>query len=67
MWLIAGEAAPVSLGVLPQDRRAALPVPEDLRPRLRTVVLAVSDAPPGGSPTGASTGAVLATGAVRDI
>lgn len=67
LWLIAGEAAPVSLGVLPEARGAALPVPEDLRPRLRAAVLAVSDEPPGGSPTGAPTGAVLATGAVRDL
>ena len=67
LWLIAGEAAPVSLGVLPEDRRGAIPVPEELRPRLREAVLAVSDEPPGGSPTGAPTGAVLATGAVRDI
>jgi len=30
-------------------------------------VLAISDEPPGGSPTGAPTGAVLAVGAVTTI
>jgi anti-sigma-K factor RskA len=67
LWLIAGDADPVSLGVLPEARRSALSVPADLRDRLRDGVLAVSDEPPGGSPTGLPTGAVLATGAVRDI
>ena len=67
LWLIAGEAAPVSLGVLPDGRRGALSVPAELRDRLQDGVLAVSDEPPGGSPTGLPTGAVLATGAVRDI
>lgn len=66
LWLIAGEAAPVSLGLLPEDRRGALPVSDALRPRLPGAVLAVSDEPRGGSPTGAPTGEVLATGAVRD-
>ncbi len=66
LWLIAGEAAPVSLGVLPEDRRGSIPVPDALRPRLPGAVLAVSDEPSGGSPTGAPTGDVLATGAVRD-
>ncbi|MFB9151089.1 anti-sigma factor [Roseovarius ramblicola] len=66
LWLIADEDAPVSLGVLPEDRRGTLPVPDALRPRLPGAVLAVSDEPSGGSPTGAPTGDVLATGAVRD-
>jgi len=66
LWLIAGEAAPVSLGLMPEDRRGALPVSDALRPRLPGAVLAVSDEPSGGSPTGAPTGDVLATGAVRD-
>ena len=64
LWLIAGEAAPVSLGVLPQAGEAAL----DLSPSLAALVpgatLAVSEEPLGGSPTGAPTGAVLATGVV---
>jgi len=66
LWLIAGEDAPVSLGVMPQDTQAVLAVPGALRGRVAGAVLAISDEPEGGSPTGAPTGEVLATGAVRD-
>ncbi|SEK32137.1 Anti-sigma-K factor RskA [Roseovarius azorensis] len=67
LWLIAGEAAPVSLGVLPEEARGVLDVPEALRDRVDGAVLAISDEPSGGSPTGAPTGAVLAAGPVRGI
>jgi len=66
LWLIAGENAPVSLGVLPGEARAALVVPQDLRPQLDGGVLAISDEPPGGSPTGAPTGDVLAAGPITN-
>ena len=66
MWLIAGEAAPVSLGVLPGDAQTALAIPEALRPQLEGGVLAISDEPPGGSPTGAPTGDVLAGGEITN-
>jgi len=62
LWLIAGEDAPVSLGVLPEGD-AVLPVDAALGARMAGAVLAISDEPPGGSPTGAPTGSVLATGA----
>lgn len=65
LWLIAGDAAPVSLGVLPDDPRAQIAVPQALRDGLvEGAILAVSDEPPGGSPTGQPTGAVLAVGAI---
>lgn len=67
LWLIAGEAAPVSLGVLPEDRDGRVAVPEALRPLLAQAVLAVSDEPEGGSPTGAPTGAVLGAGPVTTL
>ena len=66
LWLIAGEDAPVSLGVMPQDAQAILAVPDDLRRRVAGAVLAISDEPEGGSPTGAPTGAVLAVGPVQE-
>lgn len=66
LWLIAGENAPVSLGVLPGDSQATLAVPQDLRPQLDGGVLAISDEPPGGSPTGAPTGDVLAAGPITN-
>lgn len=66
LWLVEGEQAPVSLGVLPQTGQGEIDVPEDLRARLtKGVVLAVSLEPFGGSPTGAATGPVIALGEVR--
>jgi len=65
LWLIAGDAAPVSLGVLPPNPGFTLAVSEDLATRIDDgAVLAVSDEPAGGSPTGQPTGAVLATGEI---
>lgn len=68
LWLIAeGASAPVSLGVLPGDPTATVPLPEALIAALAGGTLAISDEPPGGSPTGQPTGAVLALGAVTEI
>ena len=54
LWLIVGEAAPVSLGLLGTRTEIRLAdVPEG-------AILAVSLEPEGGSPTGAPTGPVLA-------
>ncbi len=63
LWLISGDALPVSLGVLPTDRTAlSLTLDPELRRDLEGATLAVSDEPLGGSPTGLPTGAVLAAG-----
>jgi anti-sigma-K factor RskA len=67
LWLIAGNDAPVSLGVLPVDTTQRIVVPASLRDKLPNAVLAISDEPPGGSPTGLPTGAVLATGPLTAI
>lgn len=67
LWAIAGDAAPVSLGVLPEAQTTAVTLPPPLRAGLQGLVLAVSDEPPGGSPTGAPTGAVLAVGQVSAL
>jgi anti-sigma-K factor RskA len=68
LWLIAeGATAPVSLGVLPEAGVADLTVPAALTAAFAGGVLAVSDEPPGGSPTGAPTGTVLATGAITSL
>ncbi|WP_377512998.1 anti-sigma factor domain-containing protein [Octadecabacter sp. R77987] len=67
LWLIAGENAPVSLGVLPDDPNASLTVPADLVAALNGGVLAISDEPLGGSPTGAPTGVVLAVGPLTTL
>jgi anti-sigma-K factor RskA len=62
LWIIAPDAAPVSLGLL---QEAALSVPYPALPQGWT--LAVSLEPAGGSPTGAPTGPVLAAGVVGDV
>ncbi|NBD30057.1 MAG: hypothetical protein GVY31_08465 [Alphaproteobacteria bacterium] len=68
LWLIPEGGTPVSLGVMPEDRSAALTVPRALRADLDAgAVLAISDEPPGGSPTGAPTGDVLATGPITAL
>lgn len=67
LWAIAGDAAPVSLGVLPDAAATAVDLPFALRSDVAGLVLAVSDEPPGGSPTGAPTGAVLAVGQVTEL
>jgi anti-sigma-K factor RskA len=67
LWLIAGQDAPVSLGVLPADNTTRVIVPEALRAKFKDGVLAISDEPLGGSSTGAPTGAVLATGKLTVI
>jgi anti-sigma-K factor RskA len=67
LWLIAGTDAPVSLGVLTADNVKRITVPAALREKLPNAVLAISDEPTGGSPTGLPTGAVLATGPLTAI
>ncbi len=64
LWLIAGDSPPVSLGVLSQTPTSTHIIPAALQPLLAGATLAISDEPLGGSPTGAPTGAVLATGVI---
>jgi anti-sigma-K factor RskA len=62
LWIIAPEAAPVSLGLLGD---APLTIAYPMPPA--GWVLAVSLEPAGGSTTGAPTGPVLASGPVTDL
>ncbi|ETX29230.1 anti-sigma factor [Roseivivax isoporae] len=65
LWLIQGEAAPVSLGLLPQvEDRVRYDMPADLAALLPGATFAISQEPPGGSPLGTPTGPVLATAPV---
>jgi len=59
LWLILGDAAPRSLGLL--DPEAPTKVRWPKIPDLDQVVFAVSDEPQGGSPSGRPTGTVMAT------
>lgn len=61
-WIIAPDAAPVSLGLLEGE---SLTIPYPQAPAGWT--LAVSLEPAGGSPTGAPTGPVLAAGVITDL
>ncbi len=67
LWMVpGGDAAPVPLGVLPQDGRGMIEVPAALRATLGDgMTLAVSVEPPGGSPIGLPTGPVIAAGQAR--
>ena len=67
LWVIAPGGAPLSLGVLPDNEKASLNVPQGLGLQLSGAILAISDEPLGGSPTGAPTGDVLATGAITEL
>lgn len=60
LWLIAGDLAPISLGVMPRTGQAAMAIPADLRELVAGATMAISDEPLGGSPTGQATGPVLA-------
>lgn len=62
VWIIAPDAAPVSLGLLDGE---SLTVAYPQAPAGWT--LAVSLEPAGGSPTGAPTGPVLAAGTITDL
>jgi anti-sigma-K factor RskA len=63
LWLLVkDEAAPISLGVLPQTGEMRMPLAPELAAKFaRAAALAVSLEPAGGSPTGAPTGPVLFT------
>lgn len=68
LWFIAGDAAPVSLGILNTNGDIEeLVIPADLRDRVAGATLAISEEPIGGSPTGAPTGEVLAAGSVSAL
>ncbi|MBS1303798.1 anti-sigma factor [Loktanella sp. SALINAS62] len=62
LWLIADDNPPVSLGVLPDTQAGTIAVDPALVPALPGGVLAITDEPQGGSPTGGPTGDVLAAG-----
>jgi anti-sigma-K factor RskA len=67
LWLIAGSSKPVSLGVMPVSQTGNVNVNDSLKLLLGNAILAVSDEPKGGSPTGQPTGTVLATGKIISL
>ena len=68
LWIIVGDKAPRSLGVIDPATSRAYALPNDVRADLAAgATLAVSIEPTGGSPTGAPTGAVVASGKLTQI
>ena len=68
LWVIEGQQAPVSLGVIPEGESARLPVGDQLRAKMISgAVFAISVEPDGGSTSGAPTGPVVAAGDLRAI
>lgn len=68
LWVIEGDNAPVSLGVIPVGASVRMAVADDRREPIATGSLfAISLEPVGGSPTGAPTGPVVAAGDLRTI
>lgn len=68
LWFIAGEEAPISMGVVSIAEGQAITVDETLRDRLvQDITLAVTREIAGGSPTGAPQGPIVAAGPVAAI
>lgn len=67
LWLIQGDRAPISLGVMPHAGNTAMPVPEALRTLVAGATLAITDEPAGGAPGGVATGPVVAQADLRRI
>ncbi|HWU76476.1 MAG TPA: anti-sigma factor [Rhodanobacter sp.] len=65
LWLIPADGKPISVGMIALDKPTTLTLGPTLLAKLGTsALLAVSVEPPGGSPTGQPTGAVIAKGAI---
>jgi len=65
LWALPAEAAPVSLGLMPASGSVRLALDaRQLAAIGRAAHVAVSEEPPGGSPTGAPTGPVLYVAAI---
>jgi len=68
LWLIPADGKPRAVGLLRADQSVTLVLPADLASLARSnAVLAVSLEPPGGSPTGAPTGPVIAQGKLTNL
>jgi anti-sigma-K factor RskA len=67
LWMVEGQGAPVSMGVIPAGDTARMPVAPQAKARLDAgAVLAISLEPAGGSPNGKPT-TVVATGELKSI
>ncbi|MGJ8544479.1 MAG: anti-sigma factor [Sulfitobacter sp.] len=67
LWAILPDTPPLSLGVMPQDAKARLPIPEALAALASSITFAITDEPQGGAPGGVPSGSVLAAGLVTEL
>ncbi len=67
LWLVVGDNAPVSLGILADAAATEITLSDNLAADIPGGVLAISDEPLGGSPTGSPTGSVLAAGPITQL
>ena len=68
LWMIDGQNAPVSMGVIPVGTNVHLAVDDATRGKIESgAVFAISLEPAGGSPTGQPTGPVVAAGDLKTI
>jgi anti-sigma-K factor RskA len=68
LWFIKGSEAPISMGVIPVEQRAEIPMARLGRDDFDAgTVLAVTLEPKGGSPTGVATGPIVAIGPAVSI
>lgn len=68
LWLLPPNGTPRSLGVVIPGRPTTVALPNDLGAQVgRQPIVAISLEPPGGSPTGAPTGPVIARGTLRRL
>lgn len=66
LWLIEGDEAPQSLGLLPQGGEGEIRVSPDMQAKFSAgAVLAVSLEPFGGAPNGVATGPIVVSGTAR--
>jgi anti-sigma-K factor RskA len=65
LWLVPPGEKPISLGVIAPNKPITMHLRPDLLTRLSAkALLAVSNEPLGGSPTGQATGPIIAKGAI---
>ena len=68
LWVIPEDGKPRSLGVIQANSPSAVPVAPAHRPHVhRGATFAISQEPRGGSPTGAPTGPVVASGKINIV
>ncbi|NDV00146.1 anti-sigma factor [Pseudoroseicyclus tamaricis] len=67
LWAIAGDEAPVTLGILALGEHQ-VPLSPDLASALNSgLVLAITDEPPGGAPGGVPTGNIMAAAPLTSV